>query len=147
VQDRRRGSFIIEAMMACLLLGVAISMLVPGLQSVGRQRKMMTFENLATIVLNNTARFPDRVASQLTDSEFTTPVPLALPDWFAERYRDATFSAAVLPPQDSAADTTAGLQAVRLTISGTGLTGMTPPRVSLVIWIETAPNADSGAVP
>jgi hypothetical protein len=134
-------------MMACLLLGVAISMLVPGLQSVGRQRKMMKFDALATIVLNNTARFPERVSSQLTDPESTTPVPLVLPDWFAERYRDATFSAAVLPPQDSAADTTAGLQAVRLTISDTGPAGMTPPGVNLVIWIDAAADAESGAAP
>ncbi|MBC7964332.1 MAG: hypothetical protein H7Z17_00280, partial [Fuerstia sp.] len=47
----RRGSLLAEGIIACIILGVAISMLVPALSAIGRQRQAMRFDTLAMIEL------------------------------------------------------------------------------------------------
>ena len=120
----RRGSILTEGIIACLILGVAIGMLVPGLSAIGKQRQAMRFETLAMIELNN-------IADLITKTE-TTDADVKLSDWFAARYADADFEIAPLKADDDVSkDLLSGL---RLTIHRPQAEGMPDQKVSVVVW-------------
>ena len=120
----RRGSLLTEAIVACIVLGVAISMLVPGLTAIGRQRQAVRFETLAMIELNN-----------ITDLISRTDVPAAdvnVSPWFSKRYSDSMLAVEPLPATGEATQDI--LQGLRLTISRPQAEAMPDQKVSLVIW-------------
>ena len=120
----RRGSLLTEAIVACIILGVAISMLVPALAAIGRQRQAIRFDTLAMIELNNIAdviRHHDIEAADIKVS-----------DWFVHRYSDASLTIELLPnAQDEMEDYPEGL---RLTIRRPLVESMPDQAVSIVVW-------------
>jgi hypothetical protein len=124
---RRQGSILTEGIIACLILGVAIGMLVPGLSAIGKQRKAMRFETLAMIELNN-------IADLITKTE-TTDTDVKLSDWFAARYADADFEIEPLKANDDVSKDL--LNGVRLTIRRPLAEGMPDQKVSVVVWRTT----------
>lgn len=122
--NARRGSLLIEALVAAIILGVAMSMLVPGLSAVRHQRQTQRFEALTMVELNNIAEF----LALSADSD-ASPV---LSKWFQERYSTARLETERLPVAPDGAAT--GLQAVRLTIRRPSLPSMPDQQVSVVVW-------------
>jgi hypothetical protein len=123
----RRGSLLTEGIIACIVLGVAISMLVPALTAIGRQRQAMRFDTLAMIELNNIA------ASMRKDQ--TLPADMQISAWFSERYSEATLAVAPLPDSDDI--TKDILEGLRLTIRRPLAESMPDQKVSVVVWRET----------
>lgn len=119
----RRGSLLTEGIIACLILGVAIGMLVPGLSAIGRQRKAMRFDVLAMIELNN-------IADAITLSE--PAIDAAVSTWFSDRYADAEFTAEPLTISEDAVQEL--LEGLRLTIRRPQTEGMPDQKVSIVVW-------------
>ncbi len=113
-----------EGIIACLILGVAIGMLVPGLSAIGRQRQAMRFDTLAMIELNN-------ITDVISKTETKDP-DVNVSDWFAARYAEATFE---MEPLTSEIDTTEDLlNGLRLTIHRPQAEGMPDQKVSVVVW-------------
>ena len=121
---RRRGSLLTEGIIACLILGVAIGMLVPGLSAIGRQRQAMRFDTLAMIELNN-------IADVIKKTE-TKDADVKVSDWFAARYADAVFEMEPLTTDDEV--TKDLLTSLRLTIHRPQVEGMPDQKVSVVVW-------------
>ncbi len=113
-----------EGIIACLILGVAIGMLVPGLSAIGKQRKAMRFDTLAMIELNN-------IADVITKTE-TTNNDVRLSDWFAARYREAALEIEPLKASDDVSKDLLG--GLRLTIHRPQAEGMPDQKVSVVVW-------------
>ncbi len=123
----RRGSILTEGIIACLILGVAIGMLVPGLSAIGRQRQAMRFDTLAMVELNNIADIITKTASKADDVKVS--------DWFARRYVNAVFEMEPLKTDD---DVSKGLlNGLRLTIHRPQAEGMPDQKVSVVVWRTT----------
>lgn len=121
---RRRGSMLTEGVIACLILGVAIGMLVPGLTAIGRQRQAMRFDTLAMIELNNIADVITKTDTQSAD--------IKISDWFSGRYANAVFEMEPLKTDDDVSkDLLNGLQ---LTIHRPQAEGMPDQKVSVVVW-------------
>ena len=121
---RRRGSMLTEGIIACLILGVAIGMLVPGLSAIGRQRQAMRFDTLAMIELNN-------IANVLTKTD-TKAADVKVSDWFSGRYADAVFEVETLKSDDTVLKDL--LNGLRLTIHRPQAEGMPDQKVSVVVW-------------
>lgn len=121
---RRRGSMLTEGIIACLILGVAIGMLVPGLSAIGRQRQAMRFDTLAMIELNN-------IADVITKTE-TKAADVKVSDWFAGRYSNAVFEMEPLTADDAVSKDL--LNGLRLTIHRPQAEGMPDQKVSVVVW-------------
>ena len=121
---RRRGSILTEGIIACLILGVAIGMLVPGLSAIGRQRQAMRFDTLAMIELNNIADVIRKTASKADDVKVS--------DWFADRYANAVFEIEPLKTEDKVSKDL--LNGLRLTIHRPQAEGMPDQKVSVVVW-------------
>ena len=121
---RRRGSILTEGIIACLILGVAIGMLVPGLSAIGRQRQAMRFDTLAMIELNNIADVITKTASKADDVKVS--------DWFAGRYANAVFEIEPLKTEDKVSKDL--LNGLRLTIHRPQAEGMPDQKVSVVVW-------------
>lgn len=124
---RRRGSMLTEGIIACLILGVAIGMLVPGLSAIGQQRKAMRFDTLAMIELNN-------IADVMTKTE-AKDADVKVSDWFAARYADAAFEMEPLTTDDDVSKDL--LNGLRLTIHRPQAEGMPDQKVSVVVWRTT----------
>jgi len=128
----RRGVLQIELLIAALVLGMAISLLLPGLKAASRVRQERQFEVLARLELNNlrsvteAARGTQAVAAGAGDDTAT----LRLSTWFLARYPDAELSQSVEP----ASELWPAGDGVRLSISRPAADrGRTAP-VSLVFW-------------
>ena len=120
----RRGSLLTEAIVACVILGVAISMLVPALAAIGRQRQLIRFETLAMIELNN-------IADAIRQHDLQ-PADIRVSDWFVHRYSDASLTAELLP---NAQDEMNGyLEGLRLSIRRPLAESMPDQAVSVVVW-------------
>jgi len=120
----RRGSLLVDAIIGAIIMGVAISMLVPALTAVRRQRQSIRFESLAMLELNNIdALLPDTVDQAS---------PPALSEWFHNRYATAQLKFEILPP--STDEATKIQQPVRLTIHRPAETSLPDQQVSVVIW-------------
>ena len=120
----RRGSLLTEAIVACIILGVAISMLVPALAAIGRQRQAIRFDTLAMIELNN-------IADVIRHHDIQT-ADIKVSDWFVHRYSDASLTIELLPiAQDEMEDYSEGL---RLTIRRPLVESMPDQAVSIVVW-------------
>ncbi len=120
----RRGTLLLEAIVGAILLGAAISMLVPAMSAVRHQRQSLRFESLALVELNN---IDDTLPASLS-SERSPQLSL----WFQKRYANAKLKAELLPlsTQDGAKE----LQAMRLTIMRPAFESMPEQTVSLVVW-------------
>jgi len=125
VNTARRGSLLIETIVAAIILGTAISMLVPAMTAVRRQRQSLRFESLAMVELNNITEF-------LPSSEDSASRP-ALSGWFQSRYGKAKLETEILPSSTDD-DAAAALQAVRLTIHQPSFQSMPEQKVSIVVW-------------
>jgi len=121
---RRRGSMLTEGIIACLILGVAIGMLVPGLSAIGRQRQAMRFDTLAMIELNNIADVITKTDAKTADVKVSA--------WFAGRYSDAVFEMEPLTVDDAVSKDL--LNGLRLTIHRPQAEGMPDQKVSVVVW-------------
>ena len=120
----RRGSLLTEAIVACVILGVAISMLLPALAAIGRQRQSIRFDTLAMIELNNIA--------DVIRQHHIQPTDIRVSDWFVHRYSDASLTVELLPnDQDEMKNYLTGL---RLTIRRPLTESMPDQAVSIVIW-------------
>lgn len=118
----RRGTILVEAIVGCIVLGVAISMLLPSMAAVRSQRHALRFESLAMLELNNL----DRSVPSVMD-------PSRLPElseWFRRRYRKARLKAEILS-QSGDATLPRGL---RMTIHQPSVEFMPEQKVSIVIW-------------
>lgn len=119
-----------EAIVGCIVLGVAISMLLPALAAVRSQRHALRFESLAMLELNNL----DRSVPSVMD-------PSRLPElsaWFRRRYGKAHLKTEMLA-QSGDATLPRGL---RMTIHQPSVEFMPEQKASIVIWRqvqETAP--------
>jgi len=120
----RRGSLLTEGIVACIILGVAISMLVPGLAAIGKQRQSIRFDTLAMIELNNIA---DEIRQQNTQS-----ADIRISKWFGHRYSDANLTVDLLP--NDQAETKDFLEGLRLTIRRPLVKSMPDQTVSVVVW-------------
>ena len=120
----RRGSLLAEGLVACVILGIAISMLVPSLSAIGKQRQSVRFDSLAMIELNNIA---DMIRHQKL-----LPAEVKISDWFAHRYSEASLAVDLLPNDDDATKDT--LEALRLTIRRPLWESMPDQTVTIVIW-------------
>jgi hypothetical protein len=120
----RRGSLLTEGVIACIILGVAISMLVPALAAISRQRQAFRFDSLAMVELNNISSAIKKPNLQLVD--------IKVSDWFSARYSDASLTVDLLPePDDASKDS---LEGVRLTIQRPQAEFMPDQTVSIVVW-------------
>ena len=120
----RRGSLLVETLVAAIILGAAISMLVPAMTAVRHQRQAHRFESLAMVELNNIAGFLPAAGD--------SPQPPTLSDWFKTRYTRAKLDAEILPV--SSDEQTSALQAVRLTIHQPSFASTPEQKVSVVVW-------------
>ncbi len=123
----RCGSLLTEGIIACIVLGVAISMLVPALTAIGRQRQAMRFDTLAMIELNNIA------ASMRKDQ--TLPADMQVSEWFSARYSEASLAVEPLPDSEDA--TKDLIEGLRLTIRRPLAESLPDQKVSVVVWRET----------
>ena len=120
----RRGSLLTEGIIACIVLGVAISMLVPVLSAIGRQRQAMRFDTLAMIELNN-------IAAVVRNSDVPS-TEIKVSKWFSDRYSSASL---VVEPLPAAEDATKDLlQGLRLTIQRPLVDSMPDQKISVVVW-------------
>lgn len=119
----RRGSLLVETLVAAVILGAAISMLVPAMTAVRHQRQSHRFESLAMIELNNIAEFLPSIADAAK--------PPALSDWFKARYVRARLDTEILPKSTDAA---ASLQGLRMTIHQPSFESVPEQKVSVVVW-------------
>lgn len=122
----RRGSLLTEGIIACIILGVAISMLVPALAAIGRQRQAMRFDTLAMIELNN-------IAAVITRHD-TPPTDINVSAWFSDRYSEAGLTVEPLPDLEDATEDI--LNGIRLTIRRPQAESMPDQKVSVVVWRE-----------
>jgi hypothetical protein len=118
---RRRGSLLLETVIASLLLCAAIGILMPILMSMKQQRVNHRFEALALVELQN-------LSGRLVQNPAE---PAMLSDWFLDRYRTAEILVEPLSVSESATD----LQGIRLTVLRPQ-EGKPPLRVSLVVWTD-----------
>jgi type II secretory pathway pseudopilin PulG len=118
---RRRGSLLLETVIASLLLSAAIGILMPILMSMKQQRLNHRFEALALVELQNLANHMVQDSSE----------PPVLSTWFLDRYQNAEILIEPLPVSDVAAD----MQGIRLTVLRPQ-EGKPPLRVSLVVWTD-----------
>lgn len=126
--DVRRGTILVEAIVAAIILGAAISMLVPAMTAVRHQRQSHRFESLAMVELNNIAEFLPSPSELIGDSAKKP----ALSAWFTSRYARASLDLEVLPK--STVDGAKSLQPVRLTIRRPIFEKMPEQKVSIVVW-------------
>ena len=123
-ETHRCGSLLTEAIIACIVLGVAIGMLVPGLTAIGRQRQAVRFDTLAMIELNN-----------ITDVLRKSDVPatdVRVSEWFSHRYADSTLEVEPLPDTD--VTTKDVLEGLRLSVRRPQAEAMPDQKVSIVVW-------------
>ena len=119
----RRGSLLVETIVAAMILGAAISMLVPAMTAVRHQRQAHRFETLAMVELNNIAEFLPAAGD--------TAEPPTLSEWFKQRYVKAKLDTEILT---ISTDDAAALQPVRLTIRQATFASGPEQRVSIVVW-------------
>ncbi len=119
-----RGSLLVEGVVACLILGVAIGMLVPALTAIGRQRQAMRFDTLAMIELNN--------ISALVRASAVPVAEIRISDWFSDRYSDARLMAESLPEIDDM--TSRSMEAIRFSIQRPRVESVPGQTVSIVVW-------------
>jgi len=122
----RRGILIFELIVAAVVLGMAISLLLPGLRAASRVRQERQFEVLARVELNNLRRAAEALAT-----------PPRLSAWFTARYPEAELSISTLP----AAESWPAGDGVRLSISRPVIDELRAAPVALVFW----PSAGSAA--
>ncbi len=127
--SRRRGLLNIELLVAAAVLGMAISLLLPGMQAASRVRQARQFEVLARVELNNLRSAAEAAA---------TP---QLSAWFLTRYPDAELSISAVPGSEL---WPAGA-GVRLSISRPETDRGRAAPVSLVFWPVSG--GRSGATP
>ncbi len=123
----RRGSLLTEGIIACIILGVAISMLVPTLAAVGRQRQAMRFDTLAMIELNN-------IAAAISQPDIQSTA-IKVSKWFSDRYSEASLAVEPLPDPDDATNNI--LQGLRLTIRRPQEESIPDQKVSVVVWRDS----------
>jgi hypothetical protein len=119
-----RGALLVEGVVACLILGVAIGMLVPALAAIGRQRQAMRFDALAMIELNN--------ISALVRASAVPVAEIGISDWFSDRYSDAHLKAESLPEIDDT--TSSSMEAIRFSIRRPRGESVPDQTVSIVVW-------------
>lgn len=127
--SRRRGLLNIELLVAAAVLGMAISLLLPGMQAASRVRQARQFEVLARVELSNLRSAAEAAA---------TP---QLSAWFLSRYPDAELSISAVPGSEL---WPAGA-GVRLSISRPEMDRGRAVPVSLVFWPVS--DGRSGATP
>ncbi len=137
--SRRRGLLNIELLVAAAVLGMAISLLLPGMQAASRVRQARQFEVLARVELNNLRSAAEAAAgAAVTAGAAATP---QLSAWFLSRYPDAELSISAVPGSEL---WPAGA-GVRLSISRPETDRGRAAPVSLVFWPVSG--GRSGATP
>lgn len=137
---RRRGLLNIELLVAAVVLGMAMSLLVPGLKAASRVRAAREFEVLARVELNN-LRSAAEAAGAAAGAAGGAGVTPQLSPWFLARYPDAELSISAVPDSEF---WPAGA-GVRLSISRPETDRGRAVPVSLVFWPVGGGN--SGATP
>lgn len=114
----------VEAIVGAIVLGAAITLMVPMMSSIRHQRQAIRFETLAMVELNNIEVFlPEPFDGQL---------PGSLSDAFQRRYQNAELKSELLP--ESPDEGAKALQGIRLTISRPSGESRPDLQVSLVVW-------------
>ncbi|MCP4173049.1 MAG: hypothetical protein GY758_20010 [Fuerstiella sp.] len=122
----RRGSLMVEMVVAAVMLSTVAAILVPGIYAVHQQRQATRFDTLSLIELNNLSA----VSRNMGVADRNT---LKLSEWFTERYDDAK-----LEVQEVTADTVEPpLQAFKFTIIRPAGDDRPDFRHSLVAWVAT----------
>jgi len=120
----RRGTLLVDAIIGAIVMGVAISMLVPALTAVRRQRQAIRFESLAMLELRN--------IDEMLGGSLDAANPPKLSEWFHSRYSDAQLTVEILPASsDEAIDV---LQPARLTIHRPTQSSLPDQQVAVIIW-------------
>jgi len=140
---RRHGLLQIELLVAAAVLGMAISLLLPGMQAASRVRQARQFEVLARVELNNLRSAAEAAAvAAVTDGAAAGAAATPqLSAWFLSRYPDAKLSISAVPGSDL---WPAGA-GVRLSISRPETDRGRAVPVSLVFWPVSG--GRSGATP
>ncbi len=120
----RRGTLLVDAIIGAIIMGVAMSMLVPALTAMRRQRQSIRFESLAMLELKNIDAMLPGTVDQAS--------PPKLSEWFRGRYADAKLKVELLPP--SSDEATKSQQPARLTIHRPAQPALPDQQVSVVIW-------------
>ncbi len=118
----RRGSLLAEMIVCTILLSTVMLVLAPALVAVQQQRQATRFEMMTLIELNN-------IATHLQAG--TDAASVQLSEWFVHRYSDAHLQ---IEPPEPPAKATAGLSAMRVTISRPATDGLPDTHRSLVLW-------------
>lgn len=126
LRSPRRGILSFELIVAAIVLGMAISLLLPGLRAASRVRQARQFEVLARVELNNLRRAAEATAASPQ-----------LSAWFVARYPEAELSISAVP----AAESWPAGEGVRLSISRPVIDEGQAAPVALVFW----PSAGSAA--
>ena len=126
LRSPRRGILSFELIVAAFVLGMAISLLLPGLRAASRVRQQRQFEVLARVELNNLRRAAEAMAASPQ-----------LSAWFVARYPEAELSISAVP----AAESWPAGEGVRLSISRPVIDEGRAAPVALVFW----PSAGSAA--
>jgi hypothetical protein len=120
----RRGSLMVEMVVASVMLSTVAAILVPGIYAVHQQRQATRFDTLSLIELNNLSAVGRNTGAADRNA-------LKLSEWFAERYVDAKLEV----QEVTAATDDAPLQALRLTIVRPAGDDRPDFRHSLIAWV------------
>ena len=123
LSGNRRGSLMVEMVVAAVMLSTVAAILVPGIYAVHQQRQATRFDTLSLIELNNLSA----VSRNMGVADHDT---LKLSEWFTERYVDAK-----LEVEEVTVD--APLQALEFTIIRPAGDDRPDFRHSLVAWVAT----------
>lgn len=129
LRSPRRGILSFELIVAAVVLGMAISLLLPGLRAASRVRQERQFEVLARVELNNLRRAAEEAGP--------VAAPPQLSAWFVARYPEAELSISAVP----AAESWPAGDGVRLSISRPVIDEGRAAPVALIFW----PSAGSAA--
>ncbi|MEO2016909.1 MAG: hypothetical protein ABGZ53_21335, partial [Fuerstiella sp.] len=124
VRCQRRGSLMVEMVVAAVMLSTVTAILVPGIYAVHQQRQATRFDTLSLIELNN--------LSAVTRSNGAADVDtLKLSEWFSQRYIDATLEV----EEVATAAVDVPLRALRFTIVRPAGDSRPVFRHSMVAWV------------
>lgn len=132
----RKGSMLIEVIVASILMASLAAIFLPGLAAINRQRLSIRDDALVLVELNNLAE----------QASVLPPDSLALSDWFQARYPQADLTVEPVeanvsfqPADDGQPnDASAFTQGHRIQITIESQIANLPMTRSLVVWPESA---------
>ncbi|MCP4787160.1 MAG: hypothetical protein GY903_11290 [Fuerstiella sp.] len=123
--SRRRGSLMLEMVVAAVMLSTVAAILVPGIYAVHQQRQATRFDALSLIELNNLSAVTRNNGAADGDT-------LKLSEWFTKRYVDATLEV----EEVASAAVDVPLRALRFTIVRPAGDSRPDFRHSMVAWVS-----------